>query len=605
MDEPRKRQRRAGAAFACEEAASLPPKLAAADGPRSMSESDMWPDLLLESLERAGLLGNFEKAMAGGVHLTSDYSGLGTAEEAARCLAVALQSLQPAPPLLHGAKPRLCVQRAGDVEADCRAVLLDSSSRGGLGAPGCVHGDIGERCNAKLWQDIEHQLGRIKKSEVLKAELDPAAFAQECLRQVMRQDLRAAESFCYRHRKKCRVSPPWVAAGATLEASCAPGASPAGSQPCRQAAAAAAGDAAGQKAAGVPAEDAGGAAAMKTRMHVAGFNCYDWSMMGGRRGWFGRSTLPFVQWLAERLQFDEDIVLAENTPQFDVRTLADMTAEKFAIETFFLSPTLFGEPVERRRLYIVMLRKSARRWIPSLLQKEGQRRKLQRVFEDVFHRNIVMPLDEKFRAPQAEVQQYIRLLAEKNHLPATTRSGQPWSCYQAVSAATRRKIQGHRQVMEAKAGLDARSSGVAPEPRPRPQTEAEEAADEERQWTANLAQRPGYMGPVRGHVPAMLQGTQLWLFGKRRLALPPEHLEVQGWNVYGSGPYKPQLALEGLRESRVKSLAGNGMHLQAVAAVFAFALAATEEVPQQGEEWEVAAESWEAPPARARRRDGS
>ena len=36
-------------------------------------------------------------------------------------------------------------------------------------------------------------------------------------------------------------------------------------------------------------------------------------------------------------------------------------------------------------------------------------------------------------------------------------------------------------------------------------------------------------------VPAVLQRSALWLFGPKRLALPLEHLECQGWNLYGAG----------------------------------------------------------------------
>ena len=134
---------------------------ATVDGPRSPAESDMWPDLILESLERQGLLGNFADAVTQGIHFSSDYSGIGTAEEAARCLCLAAEA---ATQRLCGKLPYLYVQRSGDKEAECRTVLLASSRKGGLGAPKCVFGDIGERCNKDIWNKVAEEIDRIHNS---------------------------------------------------------------------------------------------------------------------------------------------------------------------------------------------------------------------------------------------------------------------------------------------------------------------------------------------------------------------------------------------------------------------------------------------------------
>ena len=83
------------------------------------------------------------------------------------------------------------------------------------------------------------------------------------------------------------------------------------------------------------------------------------------------------------------------------------------------------------------------------------------------------------------------------------------------------------------------------------------------------------MGPSCGNVPALLRRTNLWLFGQRRLALPSEHLECQGWNLFGDpaclykSPITPE-QLQNMKPARVKSFAGNGMHLQVLASVLAF-----------------------------------
>ena len=125
-----------------------------------------------------------------------------------------------------------------------------------------------------------------------------------------------------------------------------------------------------------------------------------------------------------------------------------MIAHQFDLECLNVSPSLMGEPVERRRLYICMLRKGKRRWRHELL-RQGLGETWQEVFEAVFQRNIVMTAADKFRAPALGVKNYIAKLAEQQHLPKNTRSGKDWSCFQAVSRAVRRavrdKIQAHQK----------------------------------------------------------------------------------------------------------------------------------------------------------------
>ena len=107
-------------------------------GPTTMQESDSWPDLVLESLEQSDWLDSFSSVLSDtGVRLGSDYSGLGTAEEALRCLSLALSRRR-------GCSIRLDAQRASDKEVDCRTVLLHSAASFGFSAPFCVQGDIGE-----------------------------------------------------------------------------------------------------------------------------------------------------------------------------------------------------------------------------------------------------------------------------------------------------------------------------------------------------------------------------------------------------------------------------------------------------------------------------
>lgn len=112
-------------------------------GPSSMEESDLWPIRILDRLKEKQFLEPLQQCFQSGVILTTDYSGIGTAEEATRhlCVVAALAEEAQGSPMTHELEEivgqRLFVQRCGDKDAACREILLTHS-----GASCCVHGDI-------------------------------------------------------------------------------------------------------------------------------------------------------------------------------------------------------------------------------------------------------------------------------------------------------------------------------------------------------------------------------------------------------------------------------------------------------------------------------
>ncbi|CAL1149503.1 unnamed protein product [Cladocopium goreaui] len=503
-------------------------------GPRNPQERDEWPDEVLFSLHRSGGLRNFFQTLKEGVCMSTDYSGMGCAEEAMRCLLLAAETWasrkeeeadQPAQlpskvlrrllPLEgqeesdaggltfadagpSGAFPPLpCVGqdfqanvnvfRAGDIEADCRRILL---AHQGKAAPTCVHGDIGERCEKRIWEGVEADIERLQRNSRTRGTISAQQFAKEAFQIFRQQRLKGKQAYCYRHDKKCSVAPPQESGGITL--------------------------------------------------NVAGFICVDWSAMGKNLGWFGSSCLPFMQWLSERMIFQEDMVLGENVKNFDFESMADMVADIYDVYRFEISPSLLGHPSERQRLYLLMLHKEKRQW-----RRDSVAANPQAAFEAMFGRETFM----------------------SNFLPETTSTGKNWSCYQAMSSSLRKNLDEHTTKKLEKES-EMRQKGVE--------------VPAAKMWMTNLAQKADWMGPVCGKVPAILQRSSLWLYGQRRLALPLELLECQGWNLYGSAncPYRCEAkvweTLADLTESRIRSIAGNAMHVQCVASVLAFALAETE-----------------------------
>eukprot|EP00435_Cladocopium_sp_Y103_P049853 s469_g15.t1 len=125
-----------------------------------MKESDMWPDTILKALNEYGFLTQLTANLEGGLRLTSDYSGVGTVEESATCLCIAVQKHCGTQGSGNPCSPSLFVGRVGDYEPDCRSVLLSACEQGERHAPQCIFGDIGERCDAAIWQSIQKEVDR-------------------------------------------------------------------------------------------------------------------------------------------------------------------------------------------------------------------------------------------------------------------------------------------------------------------------------------------------------------------------------------------------------------------------------------------------------------
>ena len=462
-------------------------------GPTSGLESDLWAQGVLESLKLSGLLKCFGEALP--LRMSTDYSGLGSAEEAVRQLIAAWQDEQGGESR-HGSSmswqelpPPVLVERAGDKDETCRSLLLLHE---GFAAPRCVFGDIGERCDRRIWEKTAEDLKRLQKSAAARSLVSAPELAVHLRERFAAQALGSVSSYCFRHKQRC----PIVAASA--EAACP-------SHACSGAAA-------------VPSKEP---TAAQLQLHIAGFSCLDWSQMGSEKGWYGDSTLPFMQWVAERFACEEHIIIAENTLQFDRKTFAKILEPKYSLSCLSVSPAMLGEPVQRQRWYMIALRKGQRRWRRRGLSDADAEQPadsfLQRWFEDMFAKSVQMCPEQKFRAPPSLVQDFVKGLVVASTLPETSRSGQAWSCYQAMSAALRRKVEEHKRWLTQEAGEDELLLPAAS------------------MWTTNLAQSATFMPPTSGLVPAMLQKTILWLFGKRRLALPQEHLDCQGWNIFGEG----------------------------------------------------------------------
>ena len=485
------------------------------------------------------------KNLGRGLSLTTEYSGMGTAEEAMRqiteCLKQKLMLENENALLAEMEQAQWQSEHATDNNKHCRCVLMhhDEPWRAQ-----CLFGDLQERIPAFALQALEAKrkelldtlgLGRKRK---VSAELSEAVvahgrrFISSAVTMICMNMEQRPKGHCYRRGESCYISP-----------------------------------------AGIP------TAAL--HLNCSGLNCYDWSTMGLGLKFLGESALPFAAWCASMKQMVPDVIIAECTQTFDFDHLRTLLQPEYPSERSLelsISPHDLGEPLTRNRKYMLFLSQRCCWMVPGCdgsQEKDDTQQTLSSFFQQLFkHQEAVLAPCSKFRAPPETVQAHVRKLAQKNHLPPTTTSGREWSYAQACTAATRAMVQQHKEWVE----NHVRETKISFDPY---------------QWTTNLSQSPEHMHPNKGFVPALLRRSSLYLFGQGRAAVPLEYLECQGWNVFGergvsslrrldvsrtgaesAGQTRSLLAcFEALPQMVLQELAGNGMHLHVITAVVMFSLA--------------------------------
>ena len=290
------------------------------------------------------------------------------------------------------------------------------------------------------------------------------------------------------------------------------------------------------------------------RFNCSGISCTDWSRMGHGRGWLGPTALPFLAFALERLLLCEEIFLVENVACFDHDYMAGLFPE-YTMEVLRTCPVKLGVPISRDRVFLAFVRKETTTW-----NKEAQRAGLQELYDATFRRRIVMVGDELLRAPDRAVAEHVSSLAHRRGLPPLRKSGRAWSTWLVLRPGLQRRIAAHEQQVEDDFG------------RRRPAA------------VSNVSQTLQFSRTTTHVVPPLLRNTLLWSHRRQRLALPGEHLELQGYQIFphaqaeeGEGDgltwHSKTLLAAGPAGRR---LAGNGMNLLCLASVLAFVFATTE-----------------------------
>ncbi|OLP89574.1 hypothetical protein AK812_SmicGene28969 [Symbiodinium microadriaticum] len=252
--------------------------------------------------------------------------------------------------------------------------------------------------------------------------------------------------------------------------------------------------------------------------NVSGINCYDFSAMGISKRFLGCSAVPFVVWLSERLLSKEDFFVVECVCGFDDELLSELVRESFDMVCLEICPSMFGLPIARERKYMVFLAKHMC-WAPEVVSKGHQQ-----AFEQLFSCQVHMRGDELLRASPELVASHVHNMAQAH---------EAWLV---------------------QSGYHVQSSVMS-----------------------NIRQKPEYMGPMlSGYVPTLLQSSVLWSFRHRRLVLPVEMLELQGYNLLDQDPSRRsciETCLSEISDTAIRGMAGNAMHIQCIGNVLAFVLA--------------------------------
>ena len=331
------------------------------------------------------LFENLAVHLSDGIHLTTEFSGMGGAEASLERVASAVQA-QYEKGRVFG---NISCMRASDKADHCQMVLKQHT---GPAAPVCVFGDVTERMpvdmrrkltasiaasRAHLWTAVARGKDKTKKVRkqhvkeigrrpfktvvhVLKKEVDTSQHAETCM------------AYCQQHRDYCSTfkQPTAIPGGSTA-----------------------------------------------IRFLVAGINCFDWSIRGSQDGWLGQSCLSYFEIMREVLTCQYDLVIFECVREFDESGLEPF-AEHYAIQSLTFSPTPLGLPCSRMRKYMMMALKASFEWIPEV-GSFGARA----MFEALFARSLQLYGHQLFAAPQAKIEEMRAQMVEARGMPAKRRSG--------------------------------------------------------------------------------------------------------------------------------------------------------------------------------------
>lgn len=317
-------------------------------------------------------------------------------------------------------------------------------------------------------------------------------------------------------------------------------------------------------------------ASAKLRVHIAGLTCKDFSRRKrGRKFQFGTSGRPMLIWAFERRHSKEDIILVENTQDFDMALLERVLGELYEMFTFVAGPEDLGWWSSRHRRFIVMVLKSDE--IKSCATPD----QFLKIFGALRPEDADCPRGDMFFAAPAD---YLDKLKKDKCMRrmgseafADTRW---WSDIVAPAQSTRLAL--YQRVLLDKVFGNGVAQGmidVGGDPAKVCKTVCKQR---NLRVVCDLDQHPNFCGmQTKGALPTLISHGSLYSFRMQRELSGMEWFAAQGFPVWDLGPYPMPWgdAVWQLPEHKLKDLAGNSMHLEVMASLIFWVLATTVRMP--------------------------
>ena len=293
-----------------------------------------------------------------------------------------------------------------------------------------------------------------------------------------------------------------------------------------------------------PMEQAGADGRRRTRGNIAGTTCVGWSARGLQRGDGDISARPFWIWGMEKQVADNDWVFHECTVRHPLDNLKMSFPHKMLLKTITCDPKDLGWPVRRPRTFVFAMNQETLVWTGPDFQAE-----LQDDFATLFHTSCCLDGNAFFLADDEELKQ------------------------EAIEKGKHRGIHIPKAANVKDLSFEA---FLAPGARLR-----KLAYEKESNWSftsvADLEQWPQAGGSIhQTELPCLVTHGTLWSWQAGRWMTFKEHLVAQGIPVYPSisspAMYPMQTHLCNLSSLEGKRVAGNGIHLNAFGAFYAYCM---------------------------------
>lgn len=509
------------------------------DGPETFTEIFQWAEnyvalFLQDTAVKAALLHKVKNRL----YLSTDYSGSGCVEQAARMIREALQkeydqeqflasSEVPWPDIPSPIKVFHSL-RACDLDTVCAQVLRMHDD--GPEQPDCVFGDILDRAEPhvleglrriempykKKWDEefAQRADGPRKKSPGSKAvRKELVAFHRSLGSQMMEDMVQFMEgacilsadtpafkhdkkAFCSRHQRDCRVH------------------------------------------AEVPSS--------AVKVVVAGNSCDDWSSMGSQSGWLGSGVVPFLLWLYETRAQHPDFIVQECTPRFMEDILNKVLDSLYTTQVIEISPMDLGIPSNRPRKWTISSLKV--RWTYKCSFNSTE-------FKSFVYRKLALYGDVFFNSAPEEVLKYYEVLASRSMVPFMGNVSDEY-----IKCGYRKRLRDYRHLAVSKHRFQI-SPVLVCNLHQNPSSNFPQMMEDVPTLMCKTSSLYLLRSPGQGANEKLDVSDDSAKFREGRLLLADEALQVMGWPLFKPESCALTNVLPLLSDESKRSLAGNGMNI--------------------------------------------